>query len=56
MTDYEKVMTHVRSRCAEIKADWNGDVDDEQAQRADDADELLELLDEVDELVKELNI
>lgn len=56
MSDYEKVMIHLRARCDEIMGEWNGDEPGEQEDRAEGAEELKELLDDVDKLVKELDI
>lgn len=56
MSDYEKVLKHIRLRCEEIMGEWNGDEAGEQEIRADGAKELLERLSEVDDLVKELDI
>ena len=56
MSDYEKVLEHIRNRCNEIKGEWNGDESGKQEDVAMAADELLEKLEEVDALVKELDI
>lgn len=56
MSDYEKVMRHLRTRCNEISGEWNGDESGKQEDRAHAADELLELLENVDSIVKELDI
>lgn len=56
MSDYEKVMQHLRNRCNEISGEWNGDESGKQEDRASAADELLELLENVDLIVKELDI
>ena len=56
MSDYEKVIEHIRNRCNEIKGEWNGDEPGKQEDSAMAADELLEKLEEVDQLMKELDI
>lgn len=56
MTDYQKVMLHLRTRCYETRAEWNGDEPGEKEDRANAATELLEQLDAVDKLVKELDL
>ena len=56
MSDYEKVVEHIRNRCNEIKGEWNGDESGKQEDTAMAADELLEKLNEVNELMKELDI
>ena len=56
MSDYEKVIEHIRNRCNEIKGEWNGDEPGKQEDAAMAADELLEKLEEVDQLMKELDI
>ena len=56
MTDYEKVLDHLRYRCEETKGEWNGDESGTQEDKANTADELLELLIKVDKLVKELDL
>ena len=56
MSDYEKVLEHIRNRCNEIQGEWNGDEPGEQEDRARAAQELLETLVGVDELMKELDI
>lgn len=56
MSDYEKVMEHIKKRCNEIMGEWNGDESGQQEDDSMAAEELLGLLDEVDKLVKELDI
>lgn len=56
MTDYEKTLEHIRTRCEEIKGEWDGEEIGTKEYNAESADELLELLKEVDGLVKELDI
>jgi hypothetical protein len=56
MSDYEKVMEYLRTRCDEIMGEWDGDFPGQQEDNAHNARELLELLNNVDELVKELDI
>jgi hypothetical protein len=56
MSDYEKVMEYLRTRCDEIMGEWDGDFPGQQEDNAHAARELLELLNNVDELVKELDI
>ena len=56
MSDYEKVIEHIRNRCNKIKGEWNGDEPGKQEYAAMAADELLEKIDEVDVLMKELDI
>ena len=34
MSDYEKVIEHIRNRCNEIKGEWNGDESGKQEDAA----------------------
>ena len=38
MSDYEKVLEHIRNRCNEIKGEWNGDEPGKQEDAAMAAD------------------
>lgn len=54
MSDYKKVMAHLREQCEEIKGEWDGDQPGVKEERAQAADELLKATHTVDLLVKEL--